>query len=67
MTLIPFNEADKMNPLWDKFMSHFAARLDALRTLNDRDADERTTAANRGRIAEIKGWLAKNETPPIID
>ena len=36
-------------------------RLDALRLENDSASDELTTAKRRGRIAELKEWVALAE------
>ena len=51
-------EAQRGTPLWRDLTEHFEKRLAALRTLNDQDASETTTAKTRGRILQIKEFLA---------
>ena len=58
------NEVEKGSALWKKLETHLRARLEMHRVLNDDKAGTRTelqTARLRGRIDEIKEFLALNE------
>lgn len=64
---ITISVADKTNPLWGKLMLMWEQRLDELRQTNDRQQTDESTAFLRGRIAEIKSMLGKNDDTPIIE
>ncbi len=64
MTLDP---ADKHNPVFSKLMKHFAERLSDLRAQNDGPLDAIKTSEMRGRIAEVKGFLALAQDRPLIE
>lgn len=49
------------SPIWQKLVTHANRRLAVLRGRNDGDLDERKTAKLRGRIAELKVFLALGE------
>lgn len=58
------NSAEKQTALWAKIKAHLESRLETCRKQNDGDADATQTAKMRGRILEIKGFLALENTPP---
>lgn len=53
--------ADVHSRVWDNLLEDLQARLNHLRVENDSAGDEVTTAKRRGRIAELKEWLALAE------
>lgn len=63
MTLDP---RDKYDPVFKKLMQHFTERLATLRAQNDGALDPIETANMRGRIAEVKGFLALAQDRPVI-
>jgi hypothetical protein len=48
-------------PLWVALREHMETRLEQLRRKNEGDQDERATASLRGRILEIRAFLALEE------
>jgi hypothetical protein len=60
------NEAEAQTQLWQKIKAHFESRLEGCRRKNDNDADPIETAKMRGRILEIKSFLALDKPPPSI-
>lgn len=46
------------SPLWLKLKEHYEARLSKLRIENDADRPEAETIKHRGRIDEVKKFLA---------
>lgn len=57
-------EHERHTQLWRDLMRHVEDRIAELRQRNDADQDERTTAALRGRIAELKALLALDKPTP---
>lgn len=58
------NDVEKGSDLWKKLEAHLKNRLEAYRAKNDDPAGTMTesqSARVRGRIAEIKEFLALNE------
>lgn len=53
--------ADVHSRVWDNLLEDLTARLNELRVENDSFSDLETTAKRRGRIAELKEWLALAE------
>lgn len=51
-------EQEILSPLWGKLKEHHQARLESLRLQNDTDKTMEATAKLRGRIMEIKKFLA---------
>ena len=60
------SDGDKLNPLWIRLESYYTNRLAVLRAQNDGDLDAEQTGKVRGRIAEVKGFLALAKDRPII-
>ena len=60
-------DGEKMTDLWRRMEEHFTNRLTMLRQSNDKAQSEFETAHLRGRIAEVKGFLALAKEQPIID
>lgn len=54
------------SPLWDMLVKHQRARLESLRAQNDADKSSEETAKLRGRIAEVKAFLALAEDSPPV-
>lgn len=54
---------ERQTALWQKLEKHYTERLELARKKNDADLDPVATAKARGRIAEIKGFLALGEDP----
>lgn len=52
---------DTRTRAWEHVIDDMRLRLDALRLENDSASDELTTAKRRGRIAELKEWVALAE------
>jgi len=64
----PFlTEAEKQSALWLKLDRQFNNRLDRLRKQNDSPSDAEKTANIRGRIAEVKFFLALGEDTPSLE
>lgn len=57
--------ADKLNPLWAKLQEYWLERLAHLRQGNDNKLSLEETAFLRGRIAEVKGLIQMDVTPPL--
>lgn len=53
--------SDVHSRVWDNLLEDLTARLNELRVENDSFGDAETTAKRRGRIAELKEWLALAE------
>lgn len=62
---IVITPADRTNPLWHKLMRMWQERLNELRMQNDKLQPEESTAMLRGRIAEIKAMIGKDDEPII--
>jgi hypothetical protein len=61
------NALDLQSPTWMKLKKHLELKLEALRKTNDGDLDEEKTAKLRGRIAEVRAFLAIGDAkPPLI-
>ncbi len=57
---------ERNSPLFLKLKEHMASRLDTLRAENDKELPDDKTAKLRGRIAEIKNFLAiEQENIPL--
>ena len=56
-------ESEKRSALWLKLKAHFEEKLQGLRALNDQQQPEGQTAHNRGRIAQVKEFLALERAP----
>lgn len=54
---------EKQNPVWLKLMDHYGKRLAQLRAQNDGQLSDMQTADIRGRIAEVKAFLALGDEP----
>jgi hypothetical protein len=52
--------------LWIKIKAHMESRLDVARKQNDSNLDAVQTANMRGRITELKSFLALDIPPPSI-
>ena len=63
MTIEPrhLTREDLRSKTWERLTEDLRARLDALRIENDSFGDHDTTTKRRGRIAELKEWLALAE------
>lgn len=66
MVKLIINEAEAQTALWTKIKAHLELRLNTCRLQNDGDSDELMTAKMRGRILEIKSFLALDKPPPSI-
>jgi len=60
-------EGEKLTDLWRKLEEHYTNRLQQLREINDRAQTEMETAQLRGRISEVKSFLAMTKEQPIIN
>lgn len=60
------NAAEKNSAVWLKIKAHLEERLEKVRLQNDADLTPDQTAKLRGRIAEIKSFLALENPPPSI-
>lgn len=63
-TKLLLNAAEKQTALWVKIKAHLESRLEICRKQNDGDADAVQTAKMRGRILELKSFLALENPPP---
>lgn len=52
---------ERHSPMWLAMVDHMEKRLDALRRQNDSVLEASETAMLRGRIAEVKAFLALAE------
>lgn len=59
---VEFLESDFTSPTWLRLKEHLEARLKDLRAQNDGRLDADETARMRGRIFEIKAFLALSVT-----
>ncbi|HYN54395.1 MAG TPA: hypothetical protein VES38_06795 [Methylotenera sp.] len=66
MSKLILNSAEAQTALWIKIKAHLESRLDLCRLQNDGDSDAVHTAKMRGRILEIKSFLALDKPPPSI-
>ena len=73
LTMIPqrepfiLTEGEKLNPIWLKLTDYFEHRIQTLRIQNDGVKNENDTAMLRGRIAELKTFIAFNGIQPGLD
>ena len=68
MTEPLLNTLDLQSPTWMKLKKHLELKLEALRKSNDGDFDADKTAKLRGRIAEVRAFLAIGDAkPPRIE
>ena len=51
---------------WLRLVEHMQERIDELRRSNDSDLSEKQTADVRGRIAELKRFLALPSESPAV-
>lgn len=61
------SERELNDPLWMKLKSHYEAHLIQLRASNDNEKTDIETARLRGRIAQVKAFLAMGTPMPEID
>lgn len=54
---------ERQSPLWRVLMAHMQKRLTEARQANDGNLGEADTSRIRGRIAEIKAFMALNDEP----
>ncbi len=59
-------EHELASPLWRKLKEHWEARMEQLRSENDKNLNEIETARLRGRIAEVKASLDIGTPKPVI-
>jgi len=64
---LKLTEVEIHSALWLRISEHLREKLNALRIENDGNRDEISTARLRGRIAQIKEFLALGETEPVND
>ena len=57
---------ERESALWKKLEQHLNERLTTLRTRNDGELDAIETARLRGRISQVKEFLALSEAPEHI-
>lgn len=57
-------QGDVHSALWMKLSEHYESRLQELRAMNDADRNDVDTARLRGRIAEIRDFLALANSQP---
>jgi len=58
--------ADLQSAVWLKLKEHYTQRLILLRAQNDGSLDAEATAKIRGRIAEVKQFLALGKPAPQV-
>lgn len=63
MTEPLLSEQDRQSAAWMKLKAHYEARLAKYRAMNDEQKPETDTARLRGKIAEVKAFLALGEPP----
>lgn len=56
-------QAEKHSALWARLRKHMSERLEGLRAQNDHHQPESQTAGLRGKIAEVKEFLALEGAP----
>lgn len=56
-------EHERHSAVWMKLKAHYEKRLALLREQNDADLNDEQTAKKRGRIAEVKDFLALDKDP----
>ena len=64
--MIKFEE-HRNSAAWTVLKKHYEARLETLRRQNDGDLDDSQTRRLRGRIAEVKAFLALGAEQPQIE
>lgn len=57
---------ERHSALWIKLNEHFEARLQLMRAKNDAALNAEETSRLRGRIAELKGFLALSQDETIL-
>jgi len=60
------NSVDRQSAVWMKIQNYLEARLAALRVRNDKELDQVKTAALRGRISEVKQFMALDKPVPPV-
>jgi len=58
---------ERADPLFLKLKAHYEQKLANLRAMNDNDNSPDMTAATRGRIKEVKLFLALDQDQPVIE
>ena len=60
MTIEPrhLTREDLRSRTWEHLVEEMTARVEALRVENDSFSDHETTTKRRGRIQELKDWIA---------
>lgn len=66
MDKLILNPIEKQAALWAKLRKHLEEKLEACRKQNDGELDPIQTAKLRGRIVEIKSFLALENPPPSL-
>ena len=66
MTELELSDGERSHPIWARIKAHLVNQLARLRVRNDAPADERDTAALRGRIAATKAFIALGDDKPIL-
>lgn len=62
-----FTHIDFHDPLWNKFIEYYEARLILHhKTLEQPNLTETETAVLRGQIKEIRSFLGLNKPPPRV-
>jgi len=64
--MIELNDAERGSPLLDKLIRYYADRLVTLRASNDNDLSPEDTARIRGKIIEVKAFLAIGQEKPTF-
>jgi hypothetical protein len=67
MTKLKLEEHEINSPLWQKLKKHYEERRDTLREANDKESPELQTANRRGRISEIKQFLAIGNPKQVVE
>ncbi|PPC86326.1 MAG: hypothetical protein CTY37_06190 [Methylotenera sp.] len=60
------NAADQASAAWQKLKAYYQEKLISYHSQLEGDLTELQTAKLRGRIAEINGFLALENPPPIV-
>jgi hypothetical protein len=60
---LKLEEHETKTALWQRLEAHFKEELESARRKNDRQKTELDTAFLRGRIAQLKSFLALGEPP----
>lgn len=67
MTQFKLEEHEINSPLWQKLKKHYENKLESLRISNDSDSTELQTAKRRGKISEIKQFLAIGNPKQVVE